>query len=123
MIIVSLDAALNVSEYTGNRDKMRISMDTNICFIYIDKVDIISYSNKSKRIVVQIRDLCAIISGLFVAGNYKQGVDYFAKNNLRENEALFQRIFEVGRRHKIMNPEKMRSTYGKLMYMLMVRVE
>lgn len=122
MIIVSLDAALNVSEYTGNRDKMRISMDTNICFIYIDKVDIISYSNKSKRIVGQIRDLCAIISGLFVAGNYKQGVDYFAKNNLRENEALFQRIFEVGRRHKIMNPEKMRSTYGKLMYMLMVRV-
>ncbi|ORE08166.1 hypothetical protein BCV72DRAFT_204100 [Rhizopus microsporus var. microsporus] len=95
-----LDAALNVSEYT-------------------DKVDIISYSNKSKRIVVQIRDLCAIISGLFVAGNYKQGVDYFAKNNLRENEVLFQRIFEVGRRHKIMNPEKMRSTYGKLMYMLM----
>lgn len=34
MIVVSLDAALNVSEYTGNRDKMRISMDTNICFIY-----------------------------------------------------------------------------------------
>lgn len=86
-------------------------------------MDIISYSNKSKRIVVQIRDLCAIISGLFVAGNYKQGVDYFAKNNLRENEALFQRVFEVGRRHKIMNPEKMRSTYGKLMYMLMVGIE
>ncbi|KAI9259891.1 hypothetical protein BY458DRAFT_516961 [Sporodiniella umbellata] len=95
-----LEAALNVSEYT-------------------DKVDIISYSNKSKRIVAQIRDLCAIISGLFIAGNYKQGADCFSKNNLRDNEVLFQRIFEVGRRHKIMNPEKMRSTYGKLMYMLM----
>ncbi|CAO3703086.1 unnamed protein product [Rhizopus stolonifer] len=95
-----LEAALNVSEYT-------------------DKVDIISYSNKSKRIVAQIRDLCAIIAGLFIAGNYKQGSDYFSKHNLRENEDLFQRVFEVGRRHKIMNPEKMRSTYGKLMYMLM----
>ncbi|CEP10523.1 hypothetical protein [Parasitella parasitica] len=95
-----LDAALNVSEYT-------------------DKIDIISYSNKSKRIVGQIRDLCAIISGLLVSGDYKTGAQLFAKNNVRENAEIFQRIFEVGRRHKIMNPEKMRSTYGKLMYMLM----
>ncbi|KAI8641276.1 hypothetical protein BD408DRAFT_346481 [Parasitella parasitica] len=95
-----LDAALNVSEYT-------------------DKIDVISYSNKSKRIVGQIRDLCAIISGLLVSGDYKTGAQLFAKNNIRENAEIFQRIFEVGRRHKIMNPEKLRSTYGKLMYMLM----
>ncbi|KAG2198500.1 hypothetical protein INT46_011303 [Mucor plumbeus] len=95
-----LDAALNVSEYT-------------------DKIDIISYSNKAKRIVGQIKDLCAIISGLLVSGDYKTGAQLFAKHNVRDNEDIFQRIFEVGRRHKIMNPEKMRSTYGKLMHMLM----
>ncbi|KAI8077474.1 hypothetical protein BDF21DRAFT_421100 [Thamnidium elegans] len=95
-----LEAALNVSEYT-------------------DKIDIISYSNKAKRIVAQIKDLCAIIAGLVVSGDYKLGGQLFAKKNVRENEDTFQRIFEVGRRHKIMNPEKMRSTYGKLMYMLM----
>lgn len=76
---VRLDAALNVSEYT-------------------DKIDIISYSNKAKRIVAQIRDLCCIISGLLVAGDYKTGAQLFAKNHIRDNEEIFQRIFEVGRR-------------------------
>ncbi|ORZ03608.1 hypothetical protein BCR43DRAFT_431865 [Syncephalastrum racemosum] len=95
-----LEAALNVSEYT-------------------DHIDIISYSNKARRIVGQIRDLCSIISGLLVAGDYKIGDELFSNRTLKDNEAFFQRVFEVGRRHKIMNPEKMRSTYGKLMYMLM----
>lgn len=64
----------------------------------VDKIDIISYSNKAKRIVSQIKDLCAIIAGLLVSGDYKVGGQLFAKKNVRENEQIFQRIFEVGRR-------------------------
>jgi hypothetical protein len=44
----------------------------------------------------------------------------FADRSYEENEEFFQTIFEIGRRHKIMNPEKMRSAYGKLMYLLSV---
>ena len=48
-----LDAALQVSEYT-------------------DKVDILMYGSKVKRIVQQIREICAILSGLVLAADYKQ---------------------------------------------------
>ncbi|KAG0019600.1 hypothetical protein BGZ80_005563 [Entomortierella chlamydospora] len=95
-----LEAALNVSEYT-------------------DKVDILSYTSKAKRIIHQIKDLCAIISGLVVANDYRRGQELFADKTFEDNEEFFQVIFEIGRRHKIMNPEKMRSAYGKLMYLLM----
>ena len=49
-----LEAALQVSEYT-------------------DKIDVIGYGMaKNKRIVHQIRELCAILSGLVLSADYKQ---------------------------------------------------
>ncbi|RKP12040.1 hypothetical protein BJ684DRAFT_12084 [Piptocephalis cylindrospora] len=94
-----LEAALNVNEYT-------------------DKVDILHYGNKSQRMIAQIRDMCAVLSGLLVASDYKAGQDLIADNDFADNEEFFLTIFEIGRRHKVMNPEKMRSAYGKLMYLL-----
>ena len=97
-----LEAALNVSEYT-------------------DKIDTIGFGlSKAKRIVHQIRELCAIMSGLVMAADYKQGQDLFTDKDFQANEEFFQKVFELGRRHKIMNPDKMRSTYGKLIYLLQV---
>ncbi|KAJ1982662.1 hypothetical protein H4R35_000185 [Dimargaris xerosporica] len=94
-----LEAALNVSEYT-------------------DRVDILSYGSKSRRIVAQIKDICAILSGLLLASDYRAGQRLFEDRNFAQNGEFFQTIFEIGRRHKVMNPEKMRQGYGKLMYLL-----
>jgi hypothetical protein len=98
-----LDAALQVSEYT-------------------DKIDTLGFGlSKSKRIVHQIRELCSILSGLVLSADYKQGQELFADRNFEQNSEFYQTIFELGRRHKIMNPDKMRATYGKLIYLLQVR--
>ncbi|KAJ2784677.1 hypothetical protein H4R18_000968 [Coemansia javaensis] len=94
-----LEAALSVSEYT-------------------DKVDVLMYGNKPKRMVAQIKELCAILSGLVLASDYKAGQALFADRQFEDNEEFYQKLFEIGRRHKIMNPDKMRNEYGKLMYLL-----
>ncbi|KAH7887362.1 hypothetical protein F5I97DRAFT_1925819 [Phlebopus sp. FC_14] len=95
-----LDAALQVSEYT-------------------DKIDTIGFGlTKAKRIVHQIRELCAILSGLVLSADYKAGQELFTDRDFQRNAEFYQQIFELGRRHKIMNPDKMRTTYGKLIYLL-----
>ncbi|KAI8917992.1 hypothetical protein BC831DRAFT_406792 [Entophlyctis helioformis] len=94
-----LESALHVTEYT-------------------DKIDVLVYSNKARRVVGQIKEICAIVSGLLLAADYKAGQELFQDRDFESNAEFFQDIFELGRRHKIMNPEKMRDTYGKLIYML-----
>jgi hypothetical protein len=103
-ILRLLEGALNVSEYT-------------------DKVDVLSYRSKSGRVVAQVKDLCAILCGLTVAQNFKKGKELIEQRDFQELQTFFQATFEVGRRYKVMNPDKMRDTYGKLMYMLMDSVE
>lgn len=94
-----LEAALNVSEYT-------------------DKIDIISYTSKTKRIVAQLKHICAILSGLMVAQDFKAGQQLLEDRDYVANATFYQEIFEIGRRYKIMNPDRMRSTYGKMMFMI-----
>ena len=97
-----LEAALQVSEYT-------------------DKIDTLGFGlSKARRIVHQIRELCAILSGLVLAADYKQGQELFTDRDFASNSDFYQNLFELGRRHKIMNPDKMRTMYGKLVYLLQV---
>lgn len=99
-----LDATLTVSEYT-------------------DKIDVIGFGlTKAKRIVHQIRELCAIMSGLMLSADYKLGQELFKDRDFESNSEFYQQVFELGRRHKIMNPDKMRTTYGKLIYLLQVNI-
>ena len=94
------EAALNVSEYT-------------------DKVDILTWKSKTGRIHEQLKDICAILSGLAVAADYEVGQKMIKDRSFEQNSEYFSSVFEIGRRHKILNPECMRTDYGKLIHMLM----
>ncbi|PRP85128.1 hypothetical protein PROFUN_07199 [Planoprotostelium fungivorum] len=93
------EAALNVSDYTG-------------------KVDVLG-GKRGARSHEQLKEICAILSGLLVASDYSAGQKLIVDRNFADNENFFQSVFEIARRHKIMNPEKMRTEYGKLVYLLM----
>lgn len=86
---------------------------------YTDKIDVWHFRNKSQRKHEQLRDVCAILTGLMVAHDYKRGQSLVRDRDFKHNAAFFQACFEIARRYKIMNPAKMRTDYGKLIYMLM----
>mmetsp|Transcript_17257 Transcript_17257/g.33586 ORF Transcript_17257/g.33586 Transcript_17257/m.33586 type:complete len:601 (-) Transcript_17257:211-2013(-) len=85
---------------------------------YTDRVDISKWGGRAKRIYAQLKEICAILSGLLVACDYKAGQKLVANDEFSDNEEFFQYMFELGRRYKILNPERMRSAYGKLIYLL-----
>lgn len=85
---------------------------------YTDKVDVFSHSDKVQRQLHGMKDYMQTQCGLQLANSFKAG-QRLVQTKLRVNQDFFARAFEVGRRYKVMNPQKMRSDYGKMMYLLM----
>lgn len=66
----------------------------------------------------QIQQVCAIISGLVVSYNYDVAKRALCERSFEDNAHFFRSVFEIGRRYKVLNPDKMRGTYGKFVHML-----
>mmetsp|Transcript_43676 Transcript_43676/g.100793 ORF Transcript_43676/g.100793 Transcript_43676/m.100793 type:complete len:611 (-) Transcript_43676:26-1858(-) len=94
-----LEGALYVSEYT-------------------DQVDVYHAGNKARRMALQIQEVCAIIAGLVVSNNFDLARKPLMEKSFAENQQFFRAVFEIGRRYKILNPDKLRGSYGKLIHML-----
>lgn len=52
----------------------------------------------------QLEHISALFGGLVVAVDYEKGQKLLDERDFSIHEAFFQDIFEIGRRHKIMNP-------------------
>lgn len=98
-----LEAALDVSEYTDVVD---------VTFSHLKK-------SKTSRMLSSLVDTLNITEGLIISTNLSQGEALFSGKNHDDNISFYATIFEIGRRYKMMNPGKMRDSYGKLIYMLM----
>ncbi|CAH0519006.1 unnamed protein product [Peronospora belbahrii] len=93
--------------------------DPTLCVSsYTDKLDTPKFLPAAKRVRAQLQDVCGFLSALAVASDYKAGQEVLDTKSFADSAEFYQKIFELGRRYKIMNPEKMRDEYGKLMYLL-----
>ena len=104
------NGALDVSEYT---DKVDVSRND----YYVST----SY-NKTDTVVDEIKYLCGVMVGLRAGcalKHRKVTEELLIGKTHKDNSEFFQEVLEIGRRYKIQNPDKMRSTYGKLLWALM----
>jgi hypothetical protein len=54
------------------------------------QVDVLAWRSKTSRVHAQIKDFCAILSGLVVAQDYKRGQQLVADKDFDENADFFQ---------------------------------
>lgn len=96
-----VDATMHVSHYTDHMDS---AGNANL--------------NPARKLALQMKQLCAILTGMQVSHNYETGQKLLQSREFTGRSAFFQTVLEIGRRYKILNPERMRDAYGKLMYFL-----
>eukprot|EP01107_Rhizomastix_libera_P014053 TRINITY_DN4193_c0_g1_i5.p1 TRINITY_DN4193_c0_g1~~TRINITY_DN4193_c0_g1_i5.p1 ORF type:complete len:653 (+),score=156.79 TRINITY_DN4193_c0_g1_i5:23-1981(+) len=101
-----LEGVLGTSEYT---DKVDVAFD--------DYGWRTSGMKKDQIIKSELNEIFSLISGLYLASNFQAG-RRIVENSFEKNVEFFQKVFEIGRRFKILNPDKMRTTYGKLLHLL-----
>ena len=111
----------------AERQKLRLLESIASIKDYTDRVDHLGFAKKTQRVYTQIQEICSILSGLVLAMSYSEGKKLVQDRDFKEYQVrscphpqeFFQNVFEIGRRYKTMNPEKMRTEYGKILYLLM----
>lgn len=94
-----VNSAINVSDYTNT-------------------VDSSGFKSKTKRNHAMLQNICGFLSGLIAASDYNEGQRVLEDRNFSSYESKIQNMLEISRRYKIMNPEKLRSEYGKLILLM-----
>lgn len=93
-----ISAAVNVSDYTNTVD--------------------VAFKNKARRHQKQLQQIVAFLSSVVAATSYDDGQTVLRDRNFEPYAKLIRKNLEIARRYKITNPEKMRSEYGKLIYLM-----
>lgn len=101
----------------AERKMLRLVEAAMNCCDYTTQVDR-QFKSAARRTHEQLKGVTSVLRGLVTACDYEAGQQLLKDDNYSEYESFFRQMFEIARRHKIMNPEKMRTEYGKLIYLL-----
>jgi hypothetical protein len=103
----------------GERKMLRLIESSMSCCDYTTQVDR-PFKSSTRRTHGVLKGVTSVLRGIVTACDYKAGQHLATSDdaNYAEYDSFFRQMFEIARRHKIMNPEKMRTEYGKLVYLL-----
>lgn len=99
------------------RKTLRLVSATIAVSDYTSSIDI-AYRNKARRYHNQLQYIVAFLTGIIASTDYKEGQEVVENRNFEAHQPLIQQMLEIVRRYKITNPEKLRSEYGKLVYLM-----
>jgi Protein of unknown function (DUF2009). len=101
----------------GERKMLRLVEAAMACCDYTTEIDK-PFKSTTRRMHTQMKHITAVLRGMVTACDYTAGQKLLTEEYYSDFEQFFRQVFEIARRHKIMNPEKMRTEYGKLIYLL-----
>ena len=103
----------------AERKMLRLIDASMHCCDYTNVIDV-PFKSKMKRMHSMFKGITAILTGTVLACDYEAGQKLSNEKGatFSDFENFYQQLFEITRRHKIMNPEKMRTEYGKFIYFL-----
>jgi hypothetical protein len=94
-----VEAAMNCCEYTSMVDQ--------------------TFKSTTRRLHQQLQGVTSVLRGLVTGCDYAAGQKLASgETSYEEYQTFLRKVLEIARRHKIMNPEKMRTEYGKLVCLL-----
>lgn len=84
---------------------------------YTNIVDV-NFKQRARRQHTQLQQIVAFLTGMVSAMDYEQGQQVLQDRNFQMHEPMLRDALEIFRRYKIINPDKFRSEYGKLIYLM-----
>jgi len=85
---------------------------------YTNLVDGVEHKSKMRRIMRQGQCVRAMLMGIATSFKYDVAQTLVDEPEFHKYKSTFQKIFEITRRYKVMNPEKLRNVYGKMIFLL-----